>query len=882
MAESAPAMSAVLGGVRVLELGGGVGSSLCTRLLAEHGADVIKVEPPGRGDPVRAHGPFARGRPEPDTGALFLALNGGKRSCVLDLGSASGRTALLQLVAGADVVVSGLEMHETAELGLDDSVLAAANPRCVRVVVSPFGLSGPLADSEFSELTLCCAGGLAYITGAHDDPPTRSALDQAQYVAGAHAGVGALAALCFAEATGAGQLVEVSIQEVLAGILQGKLTYYSYMGCVARRQPRSSGSLQHALMPCADGWIAPMFVPTANVDWELFATFLELPVLLEERFSTRAGRIAHSGELERILGERFAEKGKYEWFHDAQAWRLTFGVVQTAAEMLDCPQLGARGFWSEVTHSSAGPLRLPGRMIRGDDGVGELGPAPRLGEHTAEVLADAGIDAVDLLALTAAPPARRQRSRAAAAPPTATGPDGSERRTSTAGDNPGPLAGIRVVECGEAYAVPHLTRLLADLGAEVIKLESCSRPDVVRVWPFPGNRAGDEFWNRGGVFNEPNRNKRGITLDLRTMEGVALFKRLIAGADVFCENYTPRVMAQLGLAYDDLVAVKPDLVMLSSTGYGHGGPWRDYTAWGFTIEPTAGICDLVGRADGPPLRTGIAYVDMPAAAVGAVAVLAALRGRDRSGRGRWIDLSQYEVGAAFIAEAPVAAGFGRPVRRDGNRHPAHAPQGVYRCAGSDRWVGLTVRSDAEFAALAGVIGDAALVDDPRYATAEDRRVGAESLDARIEMWTRGRTAEEAADSLGGARLPAAVVMTVRDLLLDPHLRARGYWEAATHRPECGDLGTRIYPGMAVRLHGTPGRIRTPAPMLGEHNDEILGALGVDAAERGRLEAAGVIGRRPVQSRIDTIDQHEVPYENLFTAGIIEARDEDYLERLGLR
>ena len=713
---------------------------------------------------------------------------------------------------------------------------------------------------------MCCAGGLAYITGEYTDPPTRSALDQAQYVAASHAAAGALAALHHARRGGAGQLVEVAVQEVVAGILQGKLSYYSYMGCVARRQPRSSGSLQHALMPCADGWIAPMFVPTANIDWELFATFLELPELLEERFENRSERIANAAELERLLVARLSQRGK--------EWRLTFGVVQTPEELLACPQLAARGFWSEVTHSVAGRLRVPGRMVR-SPGDAELAAPPRLGEHTAAVLAEAGVDAADILALVATPPQPRRREASPAASPPSRPPE--------AGDGPGPLAGVRVVECGEAYAVPHLTRLLADMGADVIKVESCSRPDVVRVWPFPDNVPGEVFWNRGGVFNEPNRNKRAITLDLRTTDGVALFKRLIATADVFCENYTPRVMAQLGLAHADLVAVKPDLIMLSSTGYGHGGPWRDYTAWGFTIEPTAGICHLVGRAEGPPIRTGIAYVDMPAAAVGAVAVLAALHARDRSGEGRWIDLSQYEVGAAFIAEALVAAAFGGPTpTRLGNRHRGHAPQDTYRCAGGDRWVGLTVRDDADLAALARVLDAPQLLTDPRFATAESRREHAVALDARISAWTAERSAEDAVAALRSAGLPAAVAMSVRDLLLDTHLRARGYWETATHHPDCGDLGTRVYPGMAVRLHGTPGRIRRPAPMLGEHSREVLCELGAGDAERARLEAAGVIGTRPVQARIDTLAQHTVPYANLADAGIIEGRDEDFMERLGLR
>lgn len=447
----------------------------------------------------------------------------------------------------------------------------------------------------------------------------------------------------------------------------------------------------------------------------------------------------------------------------------------------------------------------------------------------------------------------------------------------------GPLRGIRVIECGEAYAIPHATRLLADMGADVIKVESCIRPDVSRVWPFPNNDPGEEFWNRGAIFNEPNRNKRGITLDLRTPDGVEIFRSLVATADVVCENYTPRVMAQFGLDYPALVAVKPDIIMVSSTGYGHTGPWTHYTAWGFTLEPTAGISHFVGRPDGPPLRSGIAYVDMPAAAIAAYAVLAALRHRRRTGRGQWIDLSQYEVGAAFIAEALVAASFGGDIGgRTGNRHRVLAPQGVYPCAGADRWVGLTVVDDDDFAALCRVIGRPELLDDPRFATAEARRQHHDDLDAAIAAWTRDRSAEEAAAALRRAGIAAAVAMTNRDLLLDPHLRERRFFELATHPPQTGDLGTRPYPGMAVRLHGDPdGRIRRAAPMLGQDNDVVLEELGVDAARRADLEARGVIGRRPDPRRITPAAQRVVAYEQLIESGLVQEYDPDFMERLGL-
>jgi len=430
--------------------------------------------------------------------------------------------------------------------------------------------------------------------------------------------------------------------------------------------------------------------------------------------------------------------------------------------------------------------------------------------------------------------------------------------------------------------VPHATRLLADLGADVIKVESCVRPDVTRVWPFPDNEPGEEFWNRGGIYNEPNRNKRAITLDLRTPQGVEVFKRLIATTDVLCENYTPRVMTQFGLGYDVLVSVKSDLIMLSSTGFGHTGPWTAYTAWGFTLEPTAGISHYVGRPDGPPLRTGIAYVDMPAASIGAYGVLAALRHRRRTGRGQWIDLAQYEVGVGFIAEAVVAAAAGHdPGSRTGNRHRAHAPQGIYPCAGADRWVALTVAGDSAFAALCALLDRPDLPEDARFATEEARRVHHGELDALIGAWSRTLGAEEAAARLQQAGIPAAVAMSNRDLLTDAHLRERGFFELATHPAQTGDLGTRPYPGMAVRLDGDDCRIRRAAPLLGHDNDEVLADLGVDAAERADLERDGVIGRRPAAGRMPAAAQRVVDYPQLVESGLVQEHDPAFKERLGL-
>lgn len=397
---AAGAEEPALAGVRVVEIGSGVAAPFCARLLADQGADVVKVERPAGGDTTRRVGPFATGRPHLDAGALFLALNTGKRSVGLDAATPTGAGLLRRLVAGADVVVCGLRPADAERLGLDDAALREINPGAVRVAITSWGLSGPLRDAPASELVMACAGGLAYLTGEFEDPPMKPALEQSQYMAGAQAAVAATACLLEAELTGRGRLVEVSVQETVAGILQSKLSFYSYMGVVHRRQPKGRGALQHALMPCADGWIAPMFVPGANVDWDLFAAFLDVPELLDERFQTRAGRIENAPELDRLLSARFADRGKYDWFHSAQEWRLTFGVVQTPAELLACPQLEARDFWRDVEHPVAGRVRLPARLYHGSDvAAAAPRPAPRLGEHTAEVLAELGLAADEVAML---------------------------------------------------------------------------------------------------------------------------------------------------------------------------------------------------------------------------------------------------------------------------------------------------------------------------------------------------------------------------------------------------------------------------------------------------------------------------------------------------
>jgi crotonobetainyl-CoA:carnitine CoA-transferase CaiB-like acyl-CoA transferase len=452
-----------------------------------------------------------------------------------------------------------------------------------------------------------------------------------------------------------------------------------------------------------------------------------------------------------------------------------------------------------------------------------------------------------------------------------------------------PLRGVRILEPAQAYAVPHGTRLLAALGAEVIKIESRARPDTARVWPFPDNRPGREFWNQSGIFHEPNRNKLGTTIDLASAGGKALFLRLVAVADVVAENFTPRVMRQFGLGCERLRSEKPDLIMVSSTGYGHSGPWTNYSAWGSSLEPTTGLSELTGYADGPPRRAGIAYTDMPAALVAATAVLAALRHRALTGEGQWIDLAQYEVGVTMIGEAVLDYELnGRVQTRIGNRHPTRAPQGVYPCrppspaANDTGWLALSVGSDREWRSLCRVIGAPALATDRRFATVVARRHRADEIDARVAAWTCAQDARAAAASLQDAGVAASAVFTNKDLLTDRHLAARGFFAPVVYGPASERMGTRPYPDLPFRFEPAPEHGRRPAPRLGEHNDYVFGELlGLGRAELAALRDAGVIGEAPLVARQTGPPPRVIPLESMKEAGLLADYDPDFYDILGL-
>ena len=413
----------------------------------------------------------------------------------------------------------------------------------------------------------------------------------------------------------------------------------------------------------------------------------------------------------------------------------------------------------------------------------------------------------------------------------------------------GPLQGIRVVEMGQLIAIPFAMKLLADMGAQVIRLESTRRLESYRSDSVYQNDVEGDFWNRGANFYEQNRNKLGITLDLGRPEGLEILRRLISISDVFAENFTPRVIGNFGLEYADLSQIKPDIIMVSSTGYGFDGPWANFGATGPATEGASGLAYTTGYRDGPPVMAEIPYVDYTAGEHTVFAVMTALISRLRTGRGQFIDVSQTQAAAATIAEALLDfSANGRLPTRIGNSDPVMSPHGCYPCAGDDRWIAIAVSDDAEWRSLCQVLERPEWAADEGFSGALARWRNREDLDRMIGEATAAWDAHRLMHALQDAGVAAGAVLDSKDLLFDPHLRERGFYEVSRHNPSTG-MPPLPYAGRPWKLSETPAVAPRAAPLMGEHNELVLlELLGMSEVEVRRLEEEGIIGYAPDDPR----------------------------------
>jgi crotonobetainyl-CoA:carnitine CoA-transferase CaiB-like acyl-CoA transferase len=402
---------------------------------------------------------------------------------------------------------------------------------------------------------------------------------------------------------------------------------------------------------------------------------------------------------------------------------------------------------------------------------------------------------------------------------------------------PQALEDLKVVEFGGYAAGPHIGKVLGNFGAKVVHVESKDRPDGFRLQypPFAGNKPG---LNRGGCFSFFNDSKYGATIDLKKPEGVELAQRLVAWSDLVVENMRPGVMERLGLGYDALSKINPRLVMLSTCNMGQTGPRADTPGFGSQLSALAGFCGMTGFPDGPPQLLYGPYIDYIASTLGASAVLAALVSSRRSGKGSYLDLSQYEAGLMFMGGAlQDYFATGRAAERCGNDDAEAAPHGAFPCRDGE-WVALSCWSDAEFATLAKVIGAPELAKMQDFATAEARRAHKQALEERISVWTRGQSQNAAAEALQAAGVTAYPVVTVAGLFSDPQLIARRHWRVRRH----AEMGDQAYAFPGFDLTDLPGDIVGPAPRLGEDNEFVFRDLvGLGEAEYETYRERGVFG-----------------------------------------
>jgi crotonobetainyl-CoA:carnitine CoA-transferase CaiB-like acyl-CoA transferase len=778
--------------VRVVEISDRIAGSYCGKLLVDAGAEVRKIEPP-QGDPLRQFSatcsPIRDGTDSP----LFGYLNAGKRSLTWSASDERFRDE----VAGADVVVVTAGQSQAAGLGIDPQRLLADNPRAVVVTISDFGWTGPYADRAASEFTLQAWSGLTGFRGDPAGPPIAIGGDLGEYMGGVCAAFGALALRRRVEGGGPGGHLDLSMLEAITLMQSGEWLHSQLL----QAPPVSRTVEVPSIEPAKDGYVGITMV--TGQQWLDFAAMVDCPELTEiPQLSFQIGRWQYRDFIRDRIRPWLAERTVEEVVELGQMFRLPIAALGNGATIRDTAYAREREVFVRNPAGFHQP-RTPWLMSRCRPAA--LRSAPSLGE-----------------ANDSRPWPKREYGAQPADPRL-------------------PLEGVRVVDLTAFWAGPAATHLLAAFGADVVKVESIQRPDGIRY--SGGMRKDvDDWWEYGWVFHAMNTNKRSVTLDLGSDEGRRLFTDLVADADVVIENFSARVMDHFGLTADALLAVNPRLVMARMPAFGLDGPWRDRVGFAPTMEQIAGLAWVTGLPDGPPVPPRGAC-DPLAGVHAAFVVLAALNFAERTGNGQLVELPMIETVLNVTAIQPIEAEvFGVTLSRRGNRGHGWAVQNLYRCAGDDDWIAVTVCTDEQWRALVDLMGRPSWTADHRFDAVAGRREGADDIDRRLQDWFSGQDLGCAVESLAGVGIPAAPVVSPSLVTENLQLRDRGFLEPLDH-PRTGP-GRYPRPPFAP-LDGRHNWLMRPPPTLGEHNEEVLRDLcGLNDQDQARLASAGVIGTRP--------------------------------------
>jgi crotonobetainyl-CoA:carnitine CoA-transferase CaiB-like acyl-CoA transferase len=806
----------------VIECGEGIAAAFAGRLLADLGADVIKVESP-QGDITRLRGPFRGDLADAENSGLFVYLNAGKRGITLDLHNAGDRDNLQSLLGRADVLLHNVPPYKRGRLGLDCATLCRIFPELIVATVSAYGGSGPRANYRAYELNAFHASGAAAVNPFDSPYPELAPLkvfgSLAEFEGALNLALVTLAAIWHRLATGCGQAVDVSEQEALAATLEFNFVFYSYAGIESSRfGSRRSGPW--FIAKCKDGYVLFSFVYENH--WTRFVEWIGHPQWTRDPdFANLTSRGINSHKLRPLIQEWVRTWKVRDLFSHARAHKIPIVPLSTMAGVYHDEQLAARKFFIPLParDSQNEPLPVPGYPFKSTADIwSPRGAAPRLGEHNG---------------LLASLPdnAAAQGNRGDERPQVGVGIGSKLSQPAP------PLAGVRVLDFMQLWVGTFCSLQLAHLGAEVIRVESSLRPCQQRgLPPFADGKPGV---NRAGVFNQWNQGKRSIQVDVRRPEGLEIARRLIRHCDVVTENFAVGAMERMGLGYENLRAIREDIILLSISGNGQTGPYATDISYGTTVGALSGIYGLCGYEGFEPMEPRWICAESVAALTGAFAVVAALVHRARTGQGQHIDLSMLETTEMVLAEGLLEFAMnGREPRRLGNHDRWMTPHNCYKAKGGPLdWVTITLGSEHEWRSFCSAIGTRSLAEDPRFCSAQARKSNEGELDAIITDWTRRRDRWEITAILQAAGVAAIPTMNSKDLAQDEHLLQRGFFPDIEH-PE---VGHRLHTGIPWTMTGTPCKVKRAAPLFGADTDEILSSLlNLSEGEIRRLRNSGAL------------------------------------------
>ena len=770
------------------------------KLLADLGATVIRVEPPD-GDPLRARGPHLEDAPPGESSLWYLYFASNRRTCRIDLATPEGRDELTSITNRVDILLTcpgtfGVD-------AIDVEALQQRRPELVVVDTSSFGPEGPWANYLAPDLVAGALGGAVATTGDVDTPPLKCFGDLNFMISGAYTAIAALSALHAERDTGHGQRADVSVHESLVSCLEHVLLWYWYAPLRADRPervlPRRGGlhwSNAYQIMAAKNGAI--MVTPTPNVaahlDWLEEVGFIG--DLRDPSYGTPERASLFVRRLMDLTAQWVATRDVETLFFEAQSRHAPFGWVLPVERVVENPQLDARQWWTEYRIADR-EIRGPGTPFWFSDTPWQMGPPAQV--NAGEALSDI--------------PDRATGSAPAAVL--------SDRK---------PLSGVRVLDFSHVLAGPFCTRLLADMGADVVRVNSEKR----------ATGANDPNTSYYASFN---RNKRSLALDMSQQDARPIARALAEKADIIINNFSPGVLDRWGMGYDVVSKDNPGVILIEMSGMGSGGPWSNFVTYAPTLHALSGLSHLTGVPGREDIGIGFSYNDHQAGLHGAVAILAALESRRHTGRGQRIDLSQFELAVNLLGPTLLdLAANGRAAGPAGNTLPYDdaAPHGCYRChdeateTADERWVAIACMNDGQWRALRQVMGDPAWAADPKLNTVAGR-LAAQELEQNMTRWTRGECAEDVMMKCQAAGVPAGVVQNGADLFEhDPQLAHDGFLcETSEAHPV---LGSTYYDRLAIRFRRMPCDDYPRTRILGEDSMEVLSEW-LDMSDEEIVEAA---------------------------------------------